>query len=582
MKKKKGISIKVKGVVIFTVILVGILVYALLTNRALNRAEGFAEKMCNAYLNIQAMYGKIGKKAESVQKYANIVIGCPDEDLAIAGDMYGFVHSEADDAREYLELLGKYCQDSQNPNVLQLYTEYEEACSKMLDSMEECSDVRQLQGIPASKQYMIEQGMPSILAQEQPSLDFEQAIDQAVKDAQSDMSKSITKALTVNLIMSIICIALGLTALFVMLFKVLKPIEVTGKQLREIADQIAEGRGNLSETFDIKTNDEIGMLQQSINTLVAAFGKIIFAIRSNSKELEDNAQQTRKDMEAANDNVTDISAVLQELSAGGEEITAMTEQIDNKVKQMAEDSKQVKEQIDKGNAFSEDLKERATYIYGMTVQSKKKTEDMVVEIHDAMEGSIRESENIDKIKSFTNTILDIASQTNLLALNASIEAARAGEAGKGFAVVAQEIRNLAENSSGNANAIQEVSKQVVQAVDNLRINAEKMLAFMGKDVVEDYKNFLMMSTRYEQDAKEIFDMMTNIKASIGSLDGKVGTIMKSVEGISSSMQENSYGIQATTETVVQLSQATDSLKEKAVENERTAEKLQEMASGFEG
>ena len=218
----------------------------------------------------------------------------------------------------------------------------------------------------------------------------------------------------------------------------------------------------------------------------------------------------------------------------------------------------------------------------MTVQSKKKTEDMIVEIHDAMEESIRESGNIDKINSFTSTILDIASQTNLLALNASIEAARAGEAGRGFAVVAQEIRNLAENSSGNANAIQQLSQQVVQAVENLRVNAEKMLAFMGKDIIEDYKNFLMMSTRYGEDAEEIFEMMTNIKASIESLDGKVGTIMKSVEGISTSMQENSYGIQSTTETVVQLSQATDSLKEKAVENERTAEKLQEMASGFEG
>lgn len=582
MKEKKGISIKVKGIVIFTVILVGMLVYALLTNRTLNRVERFAEKMCNVYVNIQSMYGKVGKKAESVQKYANIVIGCPDEDLEIAGDMYGFVHSEASVAREYLDILGSYCRESQDENVMQLYMEYEEACRKMLDSMEECSDVRQLEGVPAGKQYMTEQGMPSILAQEQPCLDFEQAIDQAVMDAQADMNASIAKALTVNMIMSSVCIVLGIAALFVMLVKVLRPIDVTGKQLREIADQIAEGKGNLSNTFVVKTNDEIGMLRQSINTLVSAFGRLIFDIRKNSKELESNAQQTRKDMEAANDNVTDISAVLQELSAGGEEITAMTEQIDNKVKQMAEDSKQVKEQIDKGNVFSVDLKERATYIYGMTVQSKKKTEDMIVEIHDAMEESIRESGNIDKINSFTSTILDIASQTNLLALNASIEAARAGEAGRGFAVVAQEIRNLAENSSGNANAIQQLSQQVVQAVENLRVNAEKMLAFMGKDIIEDYKNFLMMSTRYGEDAEEIFEMMTNIKASIESLDGKVGTIMKSVEGISTSMQENSYGIQSTTETVVQLSQATDSLKEKAVENERTAEKLQEMASGFEG
>ena len=62
---------------------------------------------------------------------------------------------------------------------------------------------------------------------------------------------------------------------------------------------------------------------------------------------------------------------------------------------------------------------------------------------------------------------EIAKQTDLLSMNAAIEAAHAGDAGKGFAVVASEIRKLAENSSKETKAIDDVLQNMKNLIDSI-------------------------------------------------------------------------------------------------------------------
>ena len=226
------------------------------------------------------------------------------------------------------------------------------------------------------------------------------------------------------------------------------------------------------------------------------------------------------------------------------------------------------------------IRERAVKIKKDTDENDRRTRSIHEEINESLTKALEDIKVVDQINVLAKSIMDITGQTNLLALNASIEAARAGEAGKGFAVVADEIRVLAEQSKAAVAHIQEVTGNVTAAVENLANDAERLLEFVGNDVVESLGGFAEMANSYNSDAANVDSLVTDFSASSEQLLASINGVMDAISDVSKTATEGATGTTDIAEKVGNVVQEAEAIKQKAETTYHSAEKLQKNVERF--
>ncbi len=376
-------------------------------------------------------------------------------------------------------------------------------------------------------------------------------------------------ALTRVIQISLICMIIALVVLSLMVGKVIR-------RLRKVDDKIYElvhSEGDLTQTLDVHTGDEMEMIAENVNKLLQHIREIMLNISANSQQLKESSRTVSSKLSDAEEEVTDVSSVMEEMCAAMEESSASLDRVNESIRQIFESIESIDGQAEAGRISSDGIMKTASEIYRRAVEEKQKAMNQVADMAGEVQQKIEKSKDVEKIRELTKNIISITEETNLLALNASIEAARAGEAGKGFAVVADEIGKLASNSAASATEIQNVTDEVIRTVDELAGKAEDMLKFMNTTAVGGYEKLLETSESYQSNVGDMNEMMQRFASESEQLKLNMDAIGEALREVKTAVNESAIGVSNVTETAVRLTGDVSDIGKEAASNLEIVERL---------
>lgn len=260
------------------------------------------------------------------------------------------------------------------------------------------------------------------------------------------------------------------------------------------------------------------------NSLVDSFSRAVEQFGAETASLQESAQILADDADATLKQSQSAAAAAEQLKGGVQAVGVSTDEMSSTINEIARSAAE------------------ASHISMRAKEDSRQVSAIVAELGIASQA----------IGDVTRVISQIARQTNLLALNSTIEAARAGEAGRGFAVVANEVKELAKQTTGATEEIQNRIESVQKIAADASASIEKIAA-----VIENLNNIAVSTAAA---VEEQAATTSEVSRTLAESSQAVGAISTVVGNVASSASKNSLEANKTLDSVKRLSVMLDGLR----------------------